>query len=55
MLLGNVTLVGSTKDLNPESEIDFKRIKPLTAQEHRQHPMKNTRCSVPTKECQHYM
>src|SRR5690606_40330579 len=28
MLLGNGTVVGSTKDLNPASLIDFKRISP---------------------------
>ena len=55
ILLGNVTLVGSTNDLNPESEIDFRRINSLAAQTCRPHPIQNTRCSVPRKESQHYM
>ena len=31
ILLGRVTFVGSTNDLNPDSEIDFKRIEPQLA------------------------
>ena len=55
ILLGRVTFVGSTNDLNPDSEIDFKRIEPQLAVVPPLHSNQNTTSSVPTKAVQHYM